>query len=187
MQGPHVPGLGDADPSRRDADIAAWFGRGRKAKAAARQSRGSSITCQDDLALRRAGGQQLNGALRILERKCGRDDGVDLSARDQCEDFRQVFVKGLCVLSIQQRNAVERSAASAEAVIRFELEVWIAMHEDMKLTLRVRMLFDHLAAGLSAFVRGAGLDRGTTCAPARRTPSFLPSTRPSISPAARRH
>ena len=38
--------------------------------------------------------------------------------------------------------------------IRFELEVWIAMHEDMKSTSPVRMLFDHLAAGLSAFVRG---------------------------------
>ena len=38
--------------------------------------------------------------------------------------------------------------------IRFELEVWVAMHEDMRSTGRVRLLFDHLAAGLSAFVRG---------------------------------
>jgi DNA-binding transcriptional LysR family regulator len=45
--------------------------------------------------------------------------------------------------------------------IRFELEVWVAMHEDMKSTGRVRLLFDHLAAGLSAFVRGAdpGIDK----------------------------
>jgi DNA-binding transcriptional LysR family regulator len=42
--------------------------------------------------------------------------------------------------------------------IRFELEVWIAMHEDMRSTGRVRMLFDHLAAGLSAFVRGGSVD-----------------------------
>jgi DNA-binding transcriptional LysR family regulator len=42
--------------------------------------------------------------------------------------------------------------------IRFELEIWIAMHEDMKSTWRVRMLFDHLATGLSAFVRGADGD-----------------------------
>jgi DNA-binding transcriptional LysR family regulator len=42
--------------------------------------------------------------------------------------------------------------------IRFDLEVWIAMHEDMKSTGRVRMLFDHLAAGLSAFVRAADVD-----------------------------
>ena len=38
-------------------------------------------------------------------------------------------------------------------VIRFELEVWLAMHEDMRSTGRVRVLFDHLATGLSAFVR----------------------------------
>lgn len=37
--------------------------------------------------------------------------------------------------------------------IRFELEVWVAMHEDMRSTGRVRVLFDHIAAGLSAFVR----------------------------------
>jgi hypothetical protein len=36
--------------------------------------------------------------------------------------------------------------------------VWIAMHEDMKSTARVRMLFDHLAAGLAAFVRGVDID-----------------------------
>ena len=43
--------------------------------------------------------------------------------------------------------------------IRFELEVWLAMHEDMKSTGRVRLLFDHLADGLSAFVRGVDTDR----------------------------
>jgi DNA-binding transcriptional LysR family regulator len=42
--------------------------------------------------------------------------------------------------------------------IRFELEIWIAMHEDMKSTTRVRMLFDHLATGLSAFVRAVDTD-----------------------------
>jgi hypothetical protein len=38
-------------------------------------------------------------------------------------------------------------------MIRFELEIWCAMHEDMRSTSRVRLLFDHLAAGLSAYVR----------------------------------
>jgi DNA-binding transcriptional LysR family regulator len=38
--------------------------------------------------------------------------------------------------------------------IRFELEVWLAMHQDMRSTGRVRVLFDHLAAGLLDFVRG---------------------------------
>jgi DNA-binding transcriptional LysR family regulator len=39
-------------------------------------------------------------------------------------------------------------------VIRFELDVWLAMHEDMRGAARVRLLFDHLAAGLTAFLRG---------------------------------
>jgi DNA-binding transcriptional LysR family regulator len=40
--------------------------------------------------------------------------------------------------------------------LRFDLDVWVAMHEDMRSTGRIRVLFDHLAAGLSAFVRGVG-------------------------------
>lgn len=37
--------------------------------------------------------------------------------------------------------------------IQFSLEVWLAMHEDLKSTLRVRLLFDHLAIGLKAYVQ----------------------------------
>ena len=36
----------------------------------------------------------------------------------------------------------------------FALEIWLVMHEDVKGTPRVRLLFDHLAAGLAAYVRG---------------------------------
>jgi DNA-binding transcriptional LysR family regulator len=39
-------------------------------------------------------------------------------------------------------------------LIRFELEVWVVMHEDMRATPRVRLLFDHLAAELTGFLRG---------------------------------
>jgi DNA-binding transcriptional LysR family regulator len=38
--------------------------------------------------------------------------------------------------------------------IAFTLEVWLVMHEDMKATPRVRLLFEHLAAGLSEYVQG---------------------------------
>jgi DNA-binding transcriptional LysR family regulator len=40
--------------------------------------------------------------------------------------------------------------------IDFSMEIWLAMHEDLKATRRVRLLFDHLAAGLGAFTRGWG-------------------------------
>lgn len=38
--------------------------------------------------------------------------------------------------------------------VRFELEIWIAMHEDLKTTRRVRLLYDHLATGLTSYLRG---------------------------------
>ena len=38
--------------------------------------------------------------------------------------------------------------------IRFELDMWVVMHEDMRSTPRVRRLFDHLVSALSAFLRG---------------------------------
>jgi DNA-binding transcriptional LysR family regulator len=37
--------------------------------------------------------------------------------------------------------------------VQFTLEVWLAMHEDLKSTLRVRLLFDQLAIGLKAYVQ----------------------------------
>jgi DNA-binding transcriptional LysR family regulator len=39
-------------------------------------------------------------------------------------------------------------------VIRFELDMWVVMHEDMRSTPRVRRLFDHLVSALSGFLRG---------------------------------
>ena len=34
----------------------------------------------------------------------------------------------------------------------FDLEVWVVMHEDLKASRRMRAMFDHLAAGLKAYV-----------------------------------
>jgi DNA-binding transcriptional LysR family regulator len=39
-------------------------------------------------------------------------------------------------------------------VFHFVLEVWLVMHEDLKATRRVRLLFDHLAVGLTNYVKG---------------------------------
>jgi DNA-binding transcriptional LysR family regulator len=36
----------------------------------------------------------------------------------------------------------------------YALEVWLVMHENLKATRRVRLLFDHLATGLMAYVKG---------------------------------
>jgi hypothetical protein len=40
--------------------------------------------------------------------------------------------------------------------IEYALEVWLVMHEDLKATRRVRLLFESLAAGLTDFVKGDG-------------------------------
>lgn len=39
-------------------------------------------------------------------------------------------------------------------LISFTLEMWLAMHEDLRASRRVRLLFDHLADGLGAYARG---------------------------------
>jgi len=59
---------------------------------------------------------------------------------------------GGCQYGIARRHP-ELVPVLAKA-IRFELEVWVAMHEDMRTTPRVRNVFDHLAAELSVFLRG---------------------------------
>jgi DNA-binding transcriptional LysR family regulator len=42
-----------------------------------------------------------------------------------------------------------------EAALRFELELWVAMHEDLKSSRRMRLMFDALVDGLGAYVAGA--------------------------------
>jgi DNA-binding transcriptional LysR family regulator len=37
--------------------------------------------------------------------------------------------------------------------VRFSLEMWLAMHEDIRMNRRVRLLFDHLAQELTGYVR----------------------------------
>jgi hypothetical protein len=37
--------------------------------------------------------------------------------------------------------------------IQYALEIWLVMHEKLKTTRRVRLLFDHLAAGLTDYVK----------------------------------
>jgi hypothetical protein len=40
-----------------------------------------------------------------------------------------------------------------EDAFRYELEVWVAMHEDLKTSRRMRLMFDWLVAGLTEYVR----------------------------------
>jgi len=40
-----------------------------------------------------------------------------------------------------------------EDVFRYELEIWVAMHEDLKTSRRMRLTFDWLVKGMGAYER----------------------------------
>jgi len=40
-----------------------------------------------------------------------------------------------------------------DGVLNFELEAWVVMHEDLKASRRMRLMFDHLVAGLTDYVK----------------------------------
>ena len=59
-----------------------------------------------------------------------------------------------------QENIARRTpelVAVLPNAIQYALEVWLVMHEDLKATRRVRLLFDHLASGLTDYVKGRPL------------------------------
>jgi len=41
-----------------------------------------------------------------------------------------------------------------EGQFRYEMEMWVAMHEDLKSSRRMRAMFDCLVEGLTEYVRG---------------------------------
>jgi DNA-binding transcriptional LysR family regulator len=56
-----------------------------------------------------------------------------------------------------QENIAKRDPALIRLLadsFTFSLEIWLAMHEDLRATPRIRRLFDHLADGLTRFVNG---------------------------------
>lgn len=56
---------------------------------------------------------------------------------------------GACQHQIARRHGLTPVLANA---FGFELEVWIAMHENLKGNRRMRLMFDHLVAGFQAFI-----------------------------------
>jgi len=165
------------DLLRRDADIAVRMVRPRQKSLIARRIGSSAIGLYAHrLYADRYG---LPKTVTELERHCligfDRDDRAlqslgalpQMVAREnfgfRCDsDLAQfsALKAGVGIGGCQQniaRRFPELVPVLAKA-IRFELELWIAMHEDMRSTTRVRTLFDDLAVGLTAFVRGVAAD-----------------------------
>jgi len=65
--------------------------------------------------------------------------------------LRAGFGVGGCQAPIARRDA--DLIPVLEDAFRYELEVWVAMHEDLKSSRRMRAMFDWLVEGLSAYVR----------------------------------
>jgi DNA-binding transcriptional LysR family regulator len=59
------------------------------------------------------------------------------------------FGIGFCQTAIGRRNGL---LPVLRDVIRIDLGMWLVMHKDLKASRRVRLLFDHLARGLAAYV-----------------------------------
>ena len=56
-----------------------------------------------------------------------------------------------------QRNIARRTPELVPVLakeLQFELEVWVVMHESLKSTRRIRLLFDWIASGLAVYLRG---------------------------------
>jgi len=70
----------------------------------------------------------------------------------QLAALRAGFGIGGCQENIARRTP--ELVAVLPNAIQYALEVWLVMHENLKTTRRVRLLFDHLAAGLTDYVKG---------------------------------
>lgn len=63
--------------------------------------------------------------------------------------LRAGFGLGVCQVALAKRDGLIPVLTKQ---IRFELEVWVVMHKDLKSTRRMRLMFDHLAAHLTAYI-----------------------------------
>ena len=67
--------------------------------------------------------------------------------------LRAGFGLGVCQLALAQRDRLEPVLAGQ---IGFELGVWVVMHQDLKSSQRMRLMFDHLVKYLTAYVASEG-------------------------------
>jgi DNA-binding transcriptional LysR family regulator len=70
----------------------------------------------------------------------------------QLAALRAGFGVGACQAPIARRDP--DLVPVLEDAFRYELEIWVAMHEDLKSSRRMRAMFDWLVDGLSDYVRG---------------------------------
>jgi len=67
----------------------------------------------------------------------------------QLAALRAGFGIGVTQIGIGRREP--DLVALLPGALKFEMEMWLAMHKDLRATRRMRLLFDHLAGGLAAY------------------------------------
>jgi len=65
--------------------------------------------------------------------------------------IRAGFGIGICQVPLGRRSPGLVRILPRQFAI--ELEIWLVMHEDLRTSRRMRVVFDHLAAALSRYVR----------------------------------
>jgi DNA-binding transcriptional LysR family regulator len=79
----------------------------------------------------------------------------DFSLRADSDLAQLAAIRAGCGVGFIQHGVARRDpdlVPLCAGQIGFRLEVWLVMHEDLRATLRMRTMFDHLAEGLSAFL-----------------------------------
>ena len=68
----------------------------------------------------------------------------------QLAAIRAGFGIGMCQYGVA--STPPALVAILPQVVRFELEVWVVMHEALRKTARIKLMFDHLVAEMGAYV-----------------------------------
>jgi DNA-binding transcriptional LysR family regulator len=98
---------------------------------------------------------------RDIERTLGIDLNRELFALRCDNDLAQLAALragfGICACQPVIAARTGDLTPLLTGALRFDLEVWVVMHEDLKAVRRMRLLFDHLVEGLGAYVRQSSL------------------------------
>jgi len=97
--------------------------------------------------------EQARRALEERQQHLGREAFAFRSDSDlaQIAALRAGFGVGACQLGIARRDP--DLIPVLEGQFRYEMEMWVAMHEDLKSSRRMRAMFDCLVEGLTEYVR----------------------------------
>jgi len=96
---------------------------------------------------------EILSALRDLQLPLTREHFAFRTDNDlaQLAALRAGFGIGACQAPLAARDP--DLVPVLDNVFRYELEMWVAMHEDLKSSRRMRAMFDWLVEGLTAYVR----------------------------------